>query len=170
MDKSKILVARRDQQAFMQLVGRGSFQNASVLKKFYVELLEQGVCQFLLDLNECTYLDSTFLGTLTGLGMRLRGEPKGRLHVLNASSRNLELMQNLGLDKVPSIDIRGVDFTPPLPSDLKEASKVPATKEEIGRQMLEAHQQLIQIDAQNLPKFKDVIAYLEEDLGKSSDA
>src|ERR1700677_3019893 len=90
---SKILVARSADLGFIKVVGRGSFQNSSCLKAFYQQLLKEGVHRFVVDLDACNYLDSTFLGILLGLG-----------HNLNASPRNLELLRNLGLDRLINID------------------------------------------------------------------
>ena len=97
---SKILVARSGDLGFVKVVGRGSFQNSGCLKAFYLQLLKEGVSRFIIDLGACTYLDSTFLGILLGLGLKLRETGKGLLHVLNASTRNLELLRNLGLDRL----------------------------------------------------------------------
>src|SRR5882762_6910144 len=101
---SKILVARSADLGFVKVVGRGSFQNSGCLKAFYLQLLSDGVTRFVVDLNGCTYLDSTFLGILLGLGLKLKDKGNGLLHILNASPRNLELLKNLGLDRLISIE------------------------------------------------------------------
>jgi anti-anti-sigma factor len=167
VENSKILVARKDDLAFIQVCGRGSFQNAGTVKSFYQELLQQGVSRFVVDLNECTYLDSTFLGTLTGLGMRLKEKSagKGKLHIVNVNVRNVELLRNLGLDRLFNIDVQAREVVNP--SHLKEVDPGLAGKEESAQQMLEAHENLMLWDAKNIPKFKDVVIYLKEDLGLS---
>src|SRR5271168_2119908 len=101
---SKILVARSVDLGFVKVVGRGSFQNSGCLKAFYLQLLHDGVTRFVVDLDACTYLDSTFLGILLGLGLKLKDKGTGLLHILNASPRNLELLKNLGLDRLINID------------------------------------------------------------------
>lgn len=168
METSKILVARKDELAFIQVCGRGSFQNAGGVKSFYQELLQQGVSRFVVDLNECTYLDSTFLGTLTGLGMRLKDKSagKGKLHIVNVNSRNVELLRNLGLDRLFNIDVKPREFVKP--PELKEVEPEPVNKTESAEQMLEAHENLMSWDPRNVPKFKDVVTYLKEDLGIST--
>ena len=165
MQESQILVAQQDGLAFVQIKGRASFQNAGSVKSFYGELLEKGILRFVFDLEDCTYLDSTFLGTLAGLGAKLRRhEPSGELHILNVSERNLELMENLGLDRVLSIKVAAKDFHKP---EAQELASSPTDKKTTGEHMLEAHEELVKLDPANAPKFKDVIAYLKEDLGKS---
>jgi anti-sigma B factor antagonist len=165
--ESKILVARKDDLAFVEVIGRGSFQNAGCLKSFYQELLRNGTKRFVVDLSECTYLDSTFLGTLTGLGLALKEKAAGRLQILNAGTRNLELLQNLGLDRLFDVEIAAGNFTKPCES--KELINGTPDKTREARDMIEAHQCLMDLDPRNVPKFKDVVAYLKEDLGIVSD-
>ncbi|HEX4139659.1 MAG TPA: STAS domain-containing protein [Candidatus Methylacidiphilales bacterium] len=203
---SKILVARSGDLGFVKVVGRGSFQNSGCLKAFYLQLLKEGVTRFIIDLGACTYLDSTFLGILLGLGLKLRESGKGLLNILNASSRNLELLRNLGLDRL--IQLSGGS----LPGDVKPSSgnapgegpdaagktaplsppdgngkgsaainlagvkeenleEVPCpvpTRAEAAPTILEAHEALMKFDPRNVPKFKDVVEFLREDLGQTA--
>jgi anti-anti-sigma regulatory factor len=189
---SKILVARSADLGYIKVVGRGSFQNSGCIKVFYQQLLKEGVRRFVVDLGACTYLDSTFLGILLGLGLKLKDVPSGLLKILNASPRNLELLKNLGLDRLISIEsgpgmevgaeaastgrlkMAGVGSGTAMPqlNGVKEENlqeiKAPAmTKAEAGPTILEAHENLIGFDPRNIPKFKDVVEFLREDLGQS---
>jgi anti-sigma B factor antagonist len=196
---SKILVARSGDLGFVKVVGRGSFQNSGCLKAFYLQLLKEGVTRFVIDLGACTYLDSTFLGILLGLGLKLRESGKGLLNILNASSRNLELLRNLGLDRLIQLsggslpgDVSGPDSggpsskTAPIkPPDgngnssaavnlagvkeenLEEMPCPVPTRAEAAPTILEAHEALMKFDPRNVPKFKDVVEFLREDLGQS---
>src|SRR6202012_6297014 len=83
VEKSLVQVARRDKDVYVQVIGRGSFQNASHVKNFCEETLKGGAENFLVDLKDCTYLDSTFLGTLAGIGLKLRSAGHGSLQVVN---------------------------------------------------------------------------------------
>jgi anti-anti-sigma regulatory factor len=193
---SKILVARSGDLGFVKVVGRGSFQNSGCLKAFYLQLLKEGVSRFVIDLGACTYLDSTFLGILLGLGLKLRENGKGLLNILNASSRNLELLRNLGLDRLIQLSggsLPGEGLGPgptgktgPLsPPDgngtgngaaslagvkeenLEEVQCPIPSREEAAPTILEAHEALMKFDPRNVPKFKDVVEFLREDLGQS---
>jgi anti-anti-sigma regulatory factor len=182
---SKILVARSGDLGFVKVVGRGSFQNSGCVKAFYQQLLKDGVHRFVIDLGSCTYLDSTFLGILLGLGLKLRESGNGRLNILNASSRNLELLKNLGLDRL--IDLGGGEGpssgkTGPLPAsegngaglagvkeeNLEEMACPVPTRAEAAPTILEAHEALMNFDPRNVPKFKDVVEFLREDLGQTA--
>jgi len=186
---SKILVARSADLGFIKVVGRGSFQNSSCLKAFYQQLLKEGVHRFVVDLEACTYLDSTFLGILLGLGLKLREGGNGLLHILNANPRNLELLRNLGLDRLINID-GGIPSRPGEENGFGGASNgsgsrmsnlngvkdehleempcpVP-TRAEAAPTILEAHENLMDFDPRNVPKFKDVVEFLREDLGQAT--
>ena len=191
---SKILVARSGDLGFVKVVGRGSFQNSGCLKAFYLQLLKEGVTRFVIDLGACTYLDSTFLGILLGLGLKLRESGKGLLNILNASSRNLELLRNLGLDRLiqlsggtlpgdPASSTKTAPLTPPAGNgngsaavnlagvkeeNLEEMPCPIPTRAEAAPTILEAHEALMKFDPRNVPKFKDVVEFLREDLGQAA--
>ena len=188
VELSKILVARNADLGFIKVVGRGSFQNSSCLKAFYQQLLKEGVRRFYVDLDACTYLDSTFLGILLGLGLKLKEAGNGLLHILNANPRNLELLRNLGLDRL--INIEGADVpgsggnggrtggnvlgTRPsrlngvTEEQMKEMPCPVPTRAEAAPTILEAHETLMEFDPRNIPKFKDVVEFLREDLGQAT--
>jgi anti-anti-sigma regulatory factor len=168
VETSKILVARSANLGFVKVVGRGSFQNSGCLKTFYLQLLKDHVDKFVIDLDACTYLDSTFLGILLGLGLKLRSAGNGLLHILNASPRNVELLKNLGLDRLISIDAKKADLNGMDGQKLEQLECRPATKTEAGPTILEAHENLMNFDARNVAKFKDVVEFLREDLGVAS--
>ncbi len=165
METSKILVARSANLGFVKVVGRGSFQNSGCLKTFYLQLLKDNVDKFVIDLDACTYLDSTFLGILLGLGLKLKAAGNGLLHILNASPRNVELLKNLGLDRLINIDAKPIDLNGVAGQKLEALDCTVLTKAEAGPTILEAHETLMEFDPRNVPKFKDVVEFLREDLG-----
>jgi anti-sigma B factor antagonist len=163
---SKILVARSANLGFVKVVGRGSFQNSSCFKAFYQKLLKDRVSRFVVDLGACTYLDSTFLGILLGLALKLKEAGEGRLHILNASQRNLELLRNLGLDRLIIIDSQNVEMNGVMEKPLEEVKCSEPSRTEAAPTILEAHKNLMEFDARNISKFKDVVEFLREDLGQ----
>jgi anti-anti-sigma factor len=182
---SKILVARSGNLGFVKVVGRGSFQNAGCLRSFYERMLKEGVNRFVIDLDACSYLDSTFLGTLLPLGRQLKNSGSGLLHILNVSPRNAELLRNLGLDRLIHIASRkeaaapvngtangngvaanGIDLNGVTARDLQEIECPVPTRAEAAPTILEAHQALMEFDERNVPKFKDVVEFLREDLSQ----
>ncbi len=68
-------------------------------------MLKSGKTRFVIDFLRCTSMDSTFLGVLAGFALELRKRtPKGSLVLTRMGQRNLELIRNLGLHKLLTID------------------------------------------------------------------
>jgi anti-anti-sigma regulatory factor len=160
----------------VRIVGRGTFQNGQPLRRYAMEMLARGCDRFFVDMNQCQGMDSTFLGVLAGIGLRLtQGGHEGKIHVLNVSARNVELLQTLGLDRLFDVNLVGRDRTchafpmetdfQALPdSDLAETTKN-LNKHDTANFMLEAHNNLIKADPRNAPKFHDLTKFLREKVG-----
>jgi len=163
-------------EVHIRIVGRGTFQNGQPLRRYAMEMLGRGCDQFFVDLNQCQGMDSTFLGVLAGIGLRLSQSGRaGKVHVLNVSTRNVELLQTLGLDRLFDVNLVGRDHThhvfpeeagfQMLPdSDLVETAKS-LNKRDTANFMLESHNNLIKADPRNAPKFQDLTKFLRDKIG-----
>lgn len=151
-------------EVWIRVEGKGSFQNSAALKDFSRKMLDEGRRQFIVDLKNCPSMDSTFMGTLAGLAMRLRKTEEGNLWVLNRNERNADLLAGLGLDVLFS--------DRPLPARLgggsAEAVHHPADKASTREAMQDAHAACVAVDPQNEEKFKDVLEYLRASAAKAS--
>ena len=167
----KLLVAKDARHAFVRVVGRGSFKVSPALKEFATAALTGDCMELVLDLRDCIGMDSTFMGVLAGIALRLRAR-NGRVVMINLSSRTRGLLGTLGLDQVVVPYLAGE--TPPELASLSSAesplvalSDRERSTRETAETMLEAHQNLVELSPDNLPKFKDVLAFLREDLKRS---
>ena len=162
---TKILVSCSDYIVWIRVEGNGSSTDSTALKDFAKEMIHRGAREFIVDLRDCPVMDSTFIGTLTGISLWLRELGEGSLYVLNLNERNAESLCSLGLDQLFNIRV----------SEIREegqALEMPLKEDHTARAqtMLEAHEALIKAVPENLPKFKDVIRYLEEELHLSKRA
>ncbi|MFH1066743.1 MAG: STAS domain-containing protein [bacterium] len=162
MDKNSILVGRSGGTAWVRVVGRGSFKNAPHVKRFADEVMQQGVTGFVVDLGKCAHMDSTFMGILAGLNLRLKKGGQSELVVVNVAKRNMELLHNLGLDKILRVEEKPMEGEIPQASPLAGGQETP---QQIVKTMLEAHETLLEVDQRNVVKFQDVITYLRHELG-----
>jgi len=119
-----------------------------------------------LDLSECALMDSTFLGVLAGFGLKMSDSQKDPckqgIELLNPNARISELLESLGilhLFKVSEGPLKLPDQT-----EVRTLTPAAPSKEEVTRACLEAHQTLMEINPQNVSKFKEVTAFLAEDL------
>ena len=144
----------------VRVEGKGSFLNSTGLKEFAKEMTNRGFREFFIDLKSCPVMDSTFMGTLAGIALRLREIGQGELRVVNLNERNHDLLSNLGLDQLFTISAAGA---PPLVAN-HALTGVPVDKATQTETMIAAHEELVEANPENAAKFKDVLEYLKQDL------
>lgn len=151
--------------ACIKICGRANFACSPDFKTLLSELNQKGYKHYILDLGECVLMDSTFLGVLSGFGMKLNPNgptPECGVELHNASTRVGELLENLGAAHL----FRATNGPLQLPADLTKCTPEAKmhTHEEITRTSLEAHQTLMAMNPENVQRFKDVAQFLAEDL------
>jgi len=160
-----ILVGTANRTVWVRVEGKGSFLNSTGLKEFAKEMINRGFREFAIDLKNCTVMDSTFMGTLAGVALRLRELGQGNLRVTNLNERNSDLLSNLGLDQLFIIEPRNT--APDLATGTPLAGAAP-DKVTQAQTMLEAHEACVEANEANAAKFKDVLEYLKQDLHLAS--
>ena len=101
------------------------------------------------------------LGVLAMIGIPCK-QNDSAVTIINASPENHKLLDGLGVSKL--FEFKEMEHSEDwLQLDCQNSSDVDKEK---GELMLEAHETLNNVDAANVPKFKDVIDYLREDLKK----
>lgn len=165
-DNPAFLVDAYSDPAIVKIRGRVSFVNSSPLQEFFGQTTKDKN-RYILDFGDCSSMDSTFLGILAGAAMDLRKkDPPGSLILCRLGARNLELIRNLGLHRIMTVDAgeTSMEFnqkTKPLAA--------PDKKEEIenARLVLEAHENLVEVEEGNRKKFQDVISFLKNQVERS---
>ena len=159
--ESSILVGVSGPTVWVKVEGKGSFLNSGSLKEFAREMLDRGYREFVVDLADCAMMDSTFMGTMASVALRLKELGRGHLHVVHCGNRSWNLLAGLGLDQI--FDIHGNGRAAPECETIKDQSRE-TKKWEQAQTMLEAHQALCEAAPENLFRFKDVLDYLKQDL------
>ena len=158
---ASILVGVTGKAVCIKVRGKGSFQNSPALKEFAREMFERGHRVFVVDLADCPVMDSTFMGTLAGLALRLRESENGSLLVCNVNERNADLLRNLGLNNLFTVESKA-DAADQAESTLSSEGSL--SRLDHAACMIEAHEALVDADPENLARFKDVLEYLKQDL------
>jgi anti-anti-sigma factor len=155
-----VSVACFDREVWIHVEGRGNFQGSAPLKKFVHAMILRGYRKFVIDLEVCEHMDSTFMGTLTGISQNLRELGQGSLRTLNVNPRNVELFGNLGLDMLFSVEPLGESPVKPAEpgAQLLQLPMETGSEREV---VLSAHQALIAAHPANAERFRDVLAYLK---------
>jgi anti-sigma B factor antagonist len=156
----------QDKVAWIKIEGRANFNSSIDFKALINGLAEKDYSRFVLDLTECILMDSTFLGVLAGLGLKYsstrNGDPARSIELLNANERIADLLENLGVQHLFKI-VSGPELNT---NRLQPVEETPAShdRKNVTRTCLEAHETLMRINPENVAKFKDVAAFLAEDL------
>lgn len=163
---AKMLVLVGEKFACIRISGRANFSSSIDFKTLVNELWQKQYRYFVLDLSECALMDSTFLGVLAGFGLKMSANQKDAaaqgIELLNPNARISELLENLGVLHLFTI----TEGPLTLPNQTEAQPLLPSspTKEEVRRACLEAHQTLMSISPENASKFKEVTAFLAEEL------
>ncbi|MBL9216373.1 MAG: STAS domain-containing protein [Opitutaceae bacterium] len=157
--KPTFLVDAYADPVLVRIEGRASFANSGSLRDFVSAMIRQGRHRFVLDFQGCTSMDSTFLGVLAGAALELRRQvPPGALTLLRVGERNLELIRNLGLHRLATVDAGGVPLS--FGGGAQALDQRAKSEIESARLVLEAHESLVSADSSNATKFQDVLAFL----------
>ena len=159
MAETRILVASNGKIAQIKVEGRATYRCCPDLKIFANSFLEQSKYQFLINLESCEAMDSTFMGVLAMIGIPCK-QNQSEVTIINTSTENRKLLDDLGVSRL--FKFEQIEQSE---NWLELACETgPNVDKKTGEVMLEAHETLNEVDQQNVPKFKDVIDYLREDL------
>jgi anti-anti-sigma factor len=167
---AKLMVAVFDHVVCVKINGRADFTLSLDLKKVIQELSQRGYHRFVVELRDCVTMDSTFLGTLSGMALKFHetGGPQDHLlELFNPSPRIAETLENLGVAHLFKI----VSCAEPLAVNFEPLTGAGGqSKEAVTRHCLEAHNLLMGLNPENVHRFKDVAQFLAEDLKRLEQA
>ena len=147
------------ENAFVRVFRKASYLNCGPLRSFLEESILSGRRNYIVDFQDCSSMDSTFLGILVGLALKLRKfEDEGYLTLVNLRGRNLETVQNLGIHKIAEISSEET------PSDLHELDDLKNGKKDglaCSDTIYQAHKTLMDLNEKNSRMFCDVVNFLE---------
>jgi anti-sigma B factor antagonist len=143
----------------VKLSGRCNYLNCNPFRQFLERMLEEGKKDFVFDFENCNGMDSTFLGILATVAMRLRRmDPPGTLVLTQLNERNLELVRNLGLHRLLIVDAAGRASAP------RVLAPIVSGKVDSAEVVLRAHESLVEAEQGNASKFQDCIEFLRNQL------
>ncbi|MGD9611613.1 MAG: STAS domain-containing protein [Kiritimatiellia bacterium] len=165
---NQVLAATADNCTLVAVDGAATFKLATAFKQAVQAARLAGSALVVVDLAGCRSMDSTFMGSIAGLAFALRKDDV-RLALINLSPHAAGLLKGLGLNRV--LKTYAADELPPglgdlslLVQSLRPVAAEPTDSHELAALMYDAHETLARVDPQNLQRFKDVLAFLREDL------
>jgi anti-sigma B factor antagonist len=165
---AKLLVLAGNEFVAIRIIGRANLNSSVDFRTLVNELAQKGYRYFILDLSECVLMDSSFLGVLAGFGLKMNGDSvekcQGTIELSNPNPRILELIENLGV-----LHLFTVTQGPlVVPEDTQSHTVAPCepNRVEIATACKEAHDLLMQLNPENVSRFKDVSQFMAEEIKK----
>ncbi len=148
----------------IRVTGKGTHMVCPSLRHVF-EQTSQEIPQprYILDLEDCTTMDSTFMGTLASIGLHQRERTGSQAIVTNMNDHVRHLLNTLGLKYI--LDMRKSQvrvhadeqqFAAAPPPDVNRLQRI--------LMMIEAHERLVDVDHENEVKFEGVLRHLRDSL------
>jgi len=151
--EAEILVAKKDAIAQLRLVGRMTFKVSRQMREFCLPAIQGGLKQLIVDFSKCQAMDSTFMGTLSQLGLEARN--RCAMIFVNTTRAHRDLLDGLGITHLfrfvgePVPEVNWVT--------LCSAADQVVDMKDVADTVLSAHQTLMEVNSANIPKFKSVV-------------
>ncbi|MCK5708110.1 MAG: STAS domain-containing protein [Candidatus Aureabacteria bacterium] len=150
----------------IQIEGNATWENAKYFLEFIKKYVNEGKKSVLIDVAECAYMDSTYFGVLVELAEYVESKPDGEFYIGNASSKLLEDIKTIGLDKIVCLAdsdtcIKYKDIETVAGQFAETYSKIQKAK-----QILKAHQILEKLSEHNKEEFGNVVENFKNYLEK----
>ena len=155
--------------AWVRIDGPANQENAGQIRDFLRGRFEKGWSRFVIDLQNCIGIDSTFIGMLYRLAADVTEKSEsGSVDVIHPGDRNERSIRKLGLDAMIRIDRDGASWSEEkhlVEENLKHPlCSQKQTREERAELVLDAHEALIEANEENRSRFCDVVEFLKKDL------
>lgn len=154
--EGRILVTESEGACVMKLEGDVRLTLCARVDAFLDSMFSHPFESVVVDINEAEGIDSTTLGLLAKLALRAREERGIQPTLFSANGDLTRVVRSMGLERVFTI----VEAMPDVRAD-EELPQVEASDETIRRQVLDAHQVLMNLDHRNVTAFKDLVAALQ---------
>lgn len=154
------MIRAHDESAAVTLVvdGPATMTESPAVSDAVNTRISRGARAVRLDLRGCTSVDSTFSGTLLSLERQLE-KVGGTLTLVSPSPKVLELLQQMGLEDFYEIEVAE-------PLDDGTGTDVPVSRpgaEQLGKLILEAHDQLAAVPGVPATTFGAVVEELRRE-------
>lgn len=161
-----------DDIVVIRVSGKGNHQNSVALRQAFEITSTTDHCpRYIMDLDKCSTMDSTFMGVLASIGLRQQRTSKSKTIVVNAGSHVKQQLDLLGLKFI--LDMRDMSENRAMEIVKSGGSFSGVQAPEISKidrivLMIEAHERLIDVDSQNEVKFRGVLQTLRDSLDRNA--
>lgn len=159
----QILFACVDQCCFFKLSGELRYTNASGMDDLVERLFsaELRCTQLVVDLNEASFIDSTYIGLLASLARYCQQQSLPKPVLFCTVPAVNELLFSLCLDQAFDIVQQPTHHA----VELSTVQATPYSDQQKGLMILHAHEALIALNEKNKTQFQSVVDLLKQQLG-----
>jgi len=151
--------AKLNNTYFIKLSGNLRYTISMGFKSFISQLMQQDdYDKVLVDLSDASFIDSTNLGLIAQLANHMISKFSQKLTIVSTNEDITELLRNLGFQEIAYI----VEQPHKIAQSLAEIPTQEKVNIDTVKMLLEAHQQLMQMNKQNKIKFKNVVEMLKK--------
>ncbi len=142
--------------------GRGTMKLSQAVQDIARRTLEQTLgAKVVVDLTDCTYLDSTFIGCLLMLFRRFGRDTPLRFHLAATAPVRERLLALIKLDQI----IPTLDAPPPAIGESVEVETADHNPRELAEHVMTCHQRLAQIPGPMAAAFAHIADQMRKELG-----
>jgi anti-anti-sigma factor len=155
----RVRVAEAGDKLLVEVAGRATMDTAATLRKHIEPRLQTGGFAVQLDLRQCSYMDSTFQGTLLILsGVQQRGASR-RLELVSPSPECRRLLRENGFDRVLTF----VEAEPPAECTWTEIGVETDRKAaDFQDNVIESHEMIVQLDGPTAERYRAAVQMLKQ--------
>jgi len=162
LSEGRYLYTVKDNKYYIKLVGTFRYDISSGFNKFLNDILINNHCMdFLIDLTETEYLDSTNLGLIARIA-RYMNKSGRKAKIISVNEDVNKILCSVGFDEVFII----VDKYEAVEDTFNEIVHINEEERPFIKMMLEAHKNLICVSEKNIKKFKTVIELIGKKYNK----
>ena len=148
-----ILRVRQDGRTVsFQVEGQATVLQGLTLRRFAEQYLATDVTCLRVELRRCTWMDSTFVGTLLLLWRALERREQGEFVLVSPSPESRRLLRQMGIDKICSF--RDEELSADGWADVEHS---PQGEDEFRCNVLQAHQELAELPGPTGETFRQVV-------------
>lgn len=111
-----------------------------------------------IDLTECDYMDSTFMGLIVGFKKRLSASPGSSVNIYGPNAVCQGLLKGIGLTRLVNIVDEPIELPPFM-------ENIAGTQKATAEFLLDAHENLMEINDENKSKFATLSKILKDQIG-----
>jgi anti-sigma B factor antagonist len=163
--RGSVQVCRSAERITFHVCGRVTMRESPPFKKFAEECLKWPITGIRVDLGNCTYMDSTFLGTLLFLKRAADRQYRPRFALVSPSEPCRQLLYQLGL-----IDVFPVDEAEPEVGEWSDVTGESDDTSAFQQCVAAAHQELADTPGKAGEVFRAVARQLSSELESPSQA